>query len=165
MAATSQYRVRWEIDIEATSELEAARKAEAVMRTPADGERDQARVMLVSPLNNGAWTELDLADPDLRPSTAPVLPPEHSFARARSWKIFRRTFHPLEVTPDSFMLQPEDIPEHADPREWWTVVDYAPDTPRLYLTAGFTRANRLGVVRCLHPWGGNADDHPLYIYQ
>lgn len=164
MNPLSQYRVRWEIDIEATSKLEAARKAEAVMRKPVDGDRDQARVMLVSPFDNGAWTELDLADPDLRPSMAAVLPPDHGYVRARSWKMFRRTFHPLEGTPGHFMLQPEDIPEGADPREWWTVVDYAPDTPRLYLTAGFARANRLGVVRCLYPWGGNADDHPLYLY-
>lgn len=164
MTNTTHYRVRWEIDVDATSKLDAARIAEGIMRTPVDGSPDQARVMEVRPANSAFWTKMDLADPALDEATAPILPPERDYVRARGWRMFLNTFGPV-ATRNGFIAEAEEVPKDADHRSWWTVVDYAPDSNRLYLVPGFARANRLGFVRCLHPWGGNADDHPLYLYQ
>lgn len=164
MTNTTSYRVRWEIDIDATSKLEAAQTAERIMRTPVDGTPDQARVMEVRPASSAFWTEMDLADPALDEITTPILPPARDYVRARGWRMFLNTFGPV-ATRNGFIVEAEDIPKDADPRSWWTVVDLAPDSNRLYLVPGFAHVNRLGFVRCLHPWGGNADDHPLYLYQ
>lgn len=165
MKDTTLYTAKWEIDIEATNQLEAARKAEAIMRRPIDGDPVQARVIDVRARNNPFWTRFDLAAPDVDVAIAPVLPPEVQFARARSWKMFLETFRPLAVRDNNYLVEPEDVPEDPDARHWWTIVDYVPDSPRLYIVPGFTRTNRLGCIQCALPWGGNPDDHPLYVYQ
>jgi hypothetical protein len=100
-----------------------------------------------------------------KPAMAPVLPPDHFYTRARSWKIFLNAFAPVLASKDNYLVEPCDVPKDADPHDWWTIVDYAPDAPRLYITAGIAHANRLGCIRCHRPWGGNADDHPLYLYR
>jgi hypothetical protein len=120
--------------------------------------------MEVRPASSAFWTEMDLADPALDEITTPILPPARDYVRARGWRMFLNTFGPV-ATRNGFIVEAEDIPKDADPRSWWTVVDLAPDSNRLYLVPGFAHVNRLGFVRCLHPWGGNADDHPLYLYQ
>lgn len=164
MNNTTQYRVRWEIDVEAASKLEAVHRAEAIMRTPVDGSPDQARVMDVRPINASFWTRMDLADHAMDEAIAQILPPQREYVRARGWKVFLNTFGPV-ATKNGFITEAEEVPKDADPRSWWTIVDYAPDSSRLYIVPGFAHANRLGFIRCLHPWGGNADDHPLYLYQ
>jgi hypothetical protein len=165
MTDITHYRVRWEVDIYARTALAAAREAEIIMRQPIDGDPSQARVMDVRPVSRPTWIRLDLGKQNLNLATAPVLPPGHSYVRARSWKAFQTTFAPVEVRSGSYLVEPEDVPKGASFRDWWTVVDYDPTSNRLYLVPGFARANRLGFVQCLRPWGGNADDHPLYLYQ
>jgi hypothetical protein len=94
-----------------------------------------------------------------------VAPPARTYARARSWKMFHALFAPICQANGEYLHEPEDVPKDADPRHWWTVVDLEPSRPVLYLEPGLHRANRLGHVRCERPWSGNADDHPLYVYQ
>lgn len=165
MTDTTQYRVRWEVDIFARNRMEAAREAEAIMREPIDGDPAQARVMDVRPASSPFWTRLDLANPKLTLIAAPILPPEREYARARPWKEFHNTFAPVEVGTNDYIVEPCDVPKGTDRRLWWTVVDYAPDSNRFYVVPGFRYVNRLGYVQCLRPWGGNPDDHPLYVYQ
>lgn len=165
MTDTTHYRVRWEVDIFARNKLEAAREAEFLMREPVDGDPAQARVLDVRPASSAFWTRLDLANPQLRIETAPILPPDHAYVRARPWKVFSETFAPLEVGHNNYIVEPMDIPKGADFRLWWTVVDYAPESQRFYIAPGFHHSNRIGCIQCLRPWGGNADDHPLYVYQ
>lgn len=69
------------------------------------------------------------------------------------------------VLTSILLIDKQDVPPDASYRDWWTIVDYAPNSNRLYLVPGFAHANRLGFIKCLRPWGGNADDHPLYLYQ
>jgi hypothetical protein len=91
-----------------------------------------------------------------------VMPPTRRFKRARHWQTFERLFQPLPLGDGSLIRDPAMLPQDADPRYWWTVLD--PMTGTLYLTAGFHRVNRLGYICCANPWGGDAHEHPEYIY-
>lgn len=98
--------------------------------------------------------------------TAPltIAPPARTYTRARSWRIFQTLFAPIPTPLGSYLRYPEDVPKDADPRRWWTVVDYDPNGPYLHLVPGVTRTNRLGVITCANAWDGNAQRHPLYVY-
>ncbi|WP_414462473.1 hypothetical protein [Hyphomicrobium sp. DY-1] len=61
MTDTIHYRVRWEIDVDAANPTSAARKAEAIMRTPVDGTPDQARVFDVRCAKAARFDRIDLA--------------------------------------------------------------------------------------------------------
>ncbi len=78
--------------------------------------------------------------------------------------MFLDTFKPVPIGDKAYLVEPEDVPKDANARHWWTIVDYVPDAARLYIVPGFARANRLGLIRCAVAWGGNSDDHPLYVY-
>lgn len=93
-----------------------------------------------------------------------IQPPSHEYARARSWKAFAALFAPTKTTNGAYMREPDEIPKGADPRHWWTVVDYDPNGPYLHLVPGITGANRLAVIACEHAWGGSPQNHPLYVY-
>lgn len=91
-----------------------------------------------------------------------VMPPEREYQRARSRKIFFRLFKPKNEC--ALLQQPSDLPADPNEHHWWTVVDLDPNGQRLYLLPGFRLVNRLGFVETEHAWGGDADDHPPYVY-
>lgn len=96
--------------------------------------------------------------------TAPVMPPATLPLRALSWKRFESLYAPVRRSAAGLLWEPCEVPADADARYWWTVVDHVPGRHRLYLVPGFRRANRLGHVCCAVPWGGEADQHPDYVY-
>lgn len=92
-----------------------------------------------------------------------VMPPAKSFSRARSWKTFENLFSPIEREGGDLLWEPCDVPNGADYRYWWTVLD--PMTGgQLYLTPGFRFVNRLGYIQCRNGWGGEDLSHPEYLY-
>lgn len=89
-------------------------------------------------------------------------------SRARSWNMFLKLFRPI-VHPNqrftSYLVMEAHLPKDADEHYWWTIVDIEERFDRpYYLEAGIHRANRIGLVRCANPWGGNWEDHPRYVY-
>lgn len=99
--------------------------------------------------------------PDALP---PIMPPKRLPARPRPFDVFVELFEPIDRDGYGRIIwQAQDIPEDADPREWWTIVDG--DTgDRTFLMPGFRRVNRLGYIRCAARWGGEASDHPIYRF-
>mgnify|MGYP001308228673 CR=1 FL=1 len=91
-----------------------------------------------------------------------IMPPERQYKRARSRKTFFRLFIPKSGCP--LIQQPSDLPPDPDERHWWTVIDLDPNGQHLYLLPGFRFANRLGFVETERAWGGDADEHPPYVY-
>lgn len=89
-----------------------------------------------------------------------VLPPR-SPLETRSRRSFDRLFVPQQGPYCDFLWEAADIPAGSDGRFWWTLLDCE---GQLLLEAGFHVVNRLGFVRCLNAWGGDADQHPLYRY-
>ncbi|CEJ88090.1 hypothetical protein HYPGJ_31587 [Hyphomicrobium sp. GJ21] len=158
------YRVRWEIDIEADNRADAARLAEAIMRTPVDNSRDQARCYDVCPIDQpraGSAT-VDLADERFYRDWGHGHPDSD---RARPWKHFVKAFLPVRTAKgEDYLVEPDEVPPGANERYWWTVVDFDPNGPRLYLVAGFSKVNRLGYVECLRPWPSKFDN-PLYTFR
>lgn len=95
-----------------------------------------------------------------------IMPPGKVFKRARGRASFDALFVPVKnpnSRQDEYLWDAGDIPRDADRRYWWTVVDVGPDPP-FQLEAGIHRVNRIGLVQCINAWGGNAADHPNYIY-
>jgi hypothetical protein len=90
-----------------------------------------------------------------------VMPPQRPYTRARSRRIFNQLFSPRE---NGRLHEVDELPTEPDEHHWWTAVDLAPDTNSLYLLPGFRLVNRLGFVETTHAWGGDADQHPLYLY-
>jgi hypothetical protein len=163
-AITKTYRARWEIDIfEATDPIDAARKAETIMRSPIDGTFDQARVIDVKADGEQQWAEIDLALLSAGQPPPPLL--MQRLKDALGWTTFQQIFKPTRVSDEGWLVDPENLPKDRDPTYWWTAVDYEPHRRHLFLVPGITRANRLGHIQCKVPWGGKPDDHPLYFYR
>ncbi|WP_296204136.1 hypothetical protein [uncultured Hyphomicrobium sp.] len=97
------------------------------------------------------------------PTGNPVAPPERPMKRALSWNVFERRFQSLNRQDGSLIWEPSEVPDDADWRYWWTVLD--PMTSgTLYVAPGFHFVNRLGYIRCAVPWGGEWERHPEYVY-
>lgn len=91
----------------------------------------------------------------------PVMPPNRQFKRARSWKIFDRLFAPTRHNGETIYWAIGEVPKGEDPRRWWTILEF---DGVMYLRPGFHFVNRFGYVQCANPWGGEAEDHPDYLY-
>lgn len=89
-----------------------------------------------------------------------VLPPR-SPLETRSRRAFDRLFVPLQGPYCESIWEASDVPADSDGRYWWTLIDCEGEW---LLEAGFRIVNKLGFVRCLNAWGGQADQHPLYRY-
>lgn len=120
----------------------------------------------VSPQLSAAFLVAERSEDRSGYSTQPVAPPTRSFTRARTRATFDTLFRPLphdDKRMDGFMWDGDDLPDHADERHWWTVVEATERGP-FHLEAGIHRAGRIGLIRCGNRWGGDWQDHPHYIY-
>lgn len=90
-----------------------------------------------------------------------VPPPKHGFKRPRRWQTFKKLFQPIMTANETFGRDVDDVPEGADGRFWWTIIDC---DGRLLLAAGFHIVNRLGYVKCRNAWAGERSSHPEYYY-
>ena len=90
-----------------------------------------------------------------------IVTPPRSPLETSSRRAFDRLFVPQQGPYCDFLWEAADIPTGSDGRFWWTLIDCEGE---LLLEAGFHVVNRLGFVRSLNAWGGQADQHPLYRY-
>lgn len=90
-------------------------------------------------------------------------PPAKTFKRHRRWDTFAKLFKPVLGEQMDGYVGTDDVPQGADPRSWWTIIDPC-DGTEMYLVPGFHLANRFGFVECSLPWAGKWDDHPTYAW-
>lgn len=97
-----------------------------------------------------------------RGTTTGATAPVKRRSRCGSWNTFARRFRPMRA-PHHHLLWAvrHEVPNDADPRHWWTVLDCE---GRLYLTPGFRFVNRFAYVRCALPWTDADLEQPDYLY-
>ncbi len=90
-----------------------------------------------------------------------IMPPSHTYRRARRWETFERIFEPIPKGDGSLLWDGSDIDwPIANPRHFWTVVE----GEVVFSSSCPAYVNRIGYVHCEHAWGGAAADHPAYRY-
>ncbi|WP_414462471.1 hypothetical protein [Hyphomicrobium sp. DY-1] len=93
---------------------------------------------------------------------APVMPPTTMPSRALPFRLFDKRFAPIPAKGHDICRDPSTLPRQPLERHWWTVQDNG--GPRWSIRPGIHVANRMFLIHCRNPWGGNADDHPTYAY-
>jgi hypothetical protein len=68
---------------------------------------------------------------------------------SQRWAEFEQKFEPLPAPDHDYLWETHPVPQDADGRFWWTVIDC---DGRLYLATGFRFVNRFAYVRCANPW-------------
>lgn len=92
---------------------------------------------------------------------APLAAPPRDYRRPRSHDVFEKLFQPISRNDGQLLWDWAAIPDGADARYWWTVIEG--DSGKLYLSAGFHIVNRIGYVRCRVP-RDDSRPHPDYVY-
>lgn len=92
-----------------------------------------------------------------------VQPPRRIFSRTRRWATFCKQFAPVALKAGLYLREMSEVPTDTDPHHIWTVLDPM-DGGHFYLAPGFHLVNRMGFILCANRWGGEADDHPSYVY-
>lgn len=81
----------------------------------------------------------------MTPDTTMPTRPFKQRVRCGSWNCFEQRFAPLPAPDHDLLWEIGQVPETADYRYWWTVLDCE---GRLYLSPGFRFVNRFAFVRC-----------------
>lgn len=94
---------------------------------------------------------------------APVMPPATLRKRALPFKLFKERFQPIARQHGEIARDLTDLPADPLDRQWWTL-----ETGNLsetwYLRPGIFYRVGTQYVRCRNPWGGEAHQHPPYVY-
>jgi hypothetical protein len=88
-------------------------------------------------------------------------PPVRQRIRCGSWRTFERRFRPMPAPVHDFLWNIGTVPEGADCRFWWTVLDC---DGRLYVSPGFRFVNRFAFIRCAIAWTDDDQLQPDYLY-
>ncbi|WP_414463309.1 hypothetical protein [Hyphomicrobium sp. DY-1] len=91
----------------------------------------------------------------------PVMPPAKKSARALPRRLFDQRFAPIPKRPHD--ITHDRAPAGADERHWWTVVT-GPLSATWHIYPGIGHGEDEQYIQCRRPWGGNAADHPHYVY-
>jgi hypothetical protein len=91
---------------------------------------------------------------------APIMPPAEKPARALQRRVFDKQFKPMALRHGDVLR--ESLPAHPHEHHWWTAVPALREGD-WHIHAGIFLRDGHFYIKCRNPWGGRAEDQPVYV--